>query len=77
MPEIPKAPPSQISSEELERIFKNSGVVEEFYFPPEVPKPPSCFDEKTPIAESKAVSSETAKNPTAESKAVSSETAKN
>lgn len=46
MPEIPKAPPSQISSEALDRIFKKSDLIEEFYFPPEVPKPPSCFEEE-------------------------------
>ena len=46
MKEIPKAPPSQISSEELEHIFKNSGCLEEFYHPPKVPKPPSCFEEE-------------------------------
>lgn len=46
MSKIPNPPPSQISSEELEQIFKNSGFIEEFYFPPEVPKPPSSFQEK-------------------------------
>lgn len=44
MLKIPKIPPSQISSEELERLFQNSGFIEEFYSPPEVPKPPSCFE---------------------------------
>lgn len=62
MPEIPKAPPSQISSEELEQIFKNSNVVEEFYFPPEVPKPPPSFDEKKLTTEDKPPSIETEKN---------------
>ena len=46
MKKILKAPPSQISSEELALLFKNSGYVEEFFHPPEVPKPPSCFEEE-------------------------------
>ena len=46
MLKIPKIPPSPISSEELERLFQSSGFIEEFYSPPEVPKPPSCFEKE-------------------------------
>lgn len=62
MPKIPKAPSSQINSEELEQIFKNSGFIEEFYFPPEVPKPPSCFEEKNFTNKDKIVSFEKEKD---------------
>lgn len=43
---IPKAPLSRIPSKELAEFFKSSGCVESFYFPPEVPHPPSCFQQE-------------------------------
>ena len=43
-PAIPPLPPSQISGEELQRLFQKTGLAEELFAPPpEAPSPPAFF----------------------------------
>ena len=45
---IPPIPPSQTPAKKLSKALQRSGLMEEFFFPPEPPHPPHFPEEEEP-----------------------------